>query len=384
MDRRTNRPDGSGGASPTVVTDRQDDDLTADTDEPTQILGSSPLRTATRPAKPAPATKEAAANGAPATGGLTNGLSATDGTEDDVPALPADTIGSARDPFAFSRPVSSPVSPSVDDDWAPAENGASPSAAEPVLGDPVLGNAVSAVEEPAEPLVAETGTGWPIDTSMFETGSAAGDPSPPQPADAEPSVSAAAFVWNAPEPAPTSPSSPARNFLRSNANAKNSTTPRTPTVSVGPGQAQAGPGPAARARSGPSARPKPSSKRSARQAHLTIARVEPWSVMKFSFVVSLVAFVILFVAVSVIYGTLSALGVFTSLQHVVQSVTSSQDSSGVNAAKWFTASRILSYTALLGALNIVLITAMSTIGAVVYNLTSRLIGGVEVTLRETE
>ena len=106
--------------------------------------------------------------------------------------------------------------------------------------------------------------------------------------------------------------------------------------------------------------------------------------MKFSFVVSLVAFVILFVAVSVIYGTLSALGVFTSLQHVVQSVTSSQDSTGVNAAKWFTESRILSYTALLGALNIVLITAMCTIGAVVYNLTSRLIGGVEVTLRETE
>jgi Transmembrane domain of unknown function (DUF3566) len=379
LDRRTNRPNGSGGASPTVVTDRQDDDLTADTDEPTQILGSSPVRTATRPAKPAPATKEAAVNGAPATEALTNGLSATDGTEDDVPALPADTIGSARDPFAFSRPVSSPVSPSVDGDWTPAENGASPSAAEPVLGDPV-----SAAAEPTEPLVAETGTGWPIDTSMFETGSAAGDPSPPQPADTEPSVSAAAFVWNAPEPAPTSPSSPARNFLRSNANAKNSTKPRTPTVSVGPGQAQAGPGPAARARPGPSARPKPSSKRSARQAHLTIARVEPWSVMKFSFVVSLVAFVILFVAVSVIYGTLSALGVFTSLQHVVQSVTSSQDSSGVNAAKWFTASRILSYTALLGALNIVLITAMSTIGAVVYNLTSRLIGGVEVTLRETE
>jgi hypothetical protein len=132
------------------------------------------------------------------------------------------------------------------------------------------------------------------------------------------------------------------------------------------------------------ARPKASSKRSVRQAHLTIARIEPWSVMKFSFVVSLVAFVILFVAVSVIYGTLSALGVFTSLQHVVSSVTSSQDSSGVNAAKWFTASRILSYTAILGAINIVLITAMSTIGAVVYNLTSRLIGGVEVTLRETE
>jgi hypothetical protein len=106
--------------------------------------------------------------------------------------------------------------------------------------------------------------------------------------------------------------------------------------------------------------------------------------MKFSFVVSLVAFVILFVAVSVLYGVLSGLGVFDSLQRVVSSITSSQTSAGVNAAKWWSASRVLSYTALLGSLNIVLITAMSTIGAVVYNLTSRLVGGVEVTLRETE
>jgi hypothetical protein len=107
-------------------------------------------------------------------------------------------------------------------------------------------------------------------------------------------------------------------------------------------------------------------------------------VMKVSFVVSLVAFVILFVAVSVLYGTLSALGVFESLQKVVTSVTSSQTSVGVNASKWWSSSRVLGYTALLGSLNIVLITAMSTIGAVVYNLTSRLVGGVELTLRETE
>ena len=106
--------------------------------------------------------------------------------------------------------------------------------------------------------------------------------------------------------------------------------------------------------------------------------------MKFSFVVSLVAFVILFVAVCVLYGTLNALGVFDSLQRVVTSLTSSQGSAGVNAKAWITASKVLGYTALLGSLNIVLITAMSTIGAVVYNLTSRLVGGVEVTLRETE
>jgi hypothetical protein len=151
--------------------------------------------------------------------------------------------------------------------------------------------------------------------------------------------------------------------------------PAQPTAGENPAPAR---GAAARKTSG--VQPK----RTARQAHLTVARVEPWSVMKFSFVVSLVAFVILFVAVSVLYGALSALGVFDSLQRVVSDVTSSQGSAGVNAKAWFSASRVLGYTALLGSLNIVLITAMSTIGAVVYNLTSRLVGGVEVTLKETE
>ena len=197
-----------------------------------------------------------------------------------------------------------------------------------------------------------------------------------------PAVSAAAFTWETPEPPPTSPSSPARTFLRSAGNVK-PPAPARPTVTAASPQIPA-PAPAmapATVRRAPS---KAAAKRSVRQAHLTIARVEPWSVMKFSFVVSLVAFVILFVVVAVLWGSLSALGVFDSLQRVVSNVTSSQASNGVNAAKWFSASRILGWTALLGSLNIVLITAMSTIGAVVYNLTSRLVGGVEVTLRESE
>jgi hypothetical protein len=121
-----------------------------------------------------------------------------------------------------------------------------------------------------------------------------------------------------------------------------------------------------------------------RQAMLTLSRVEPWSVMKFSFVASVVAFIVLFVAVAVLYMVLSALGVFDSLQHTVSSITSSQSSTGTNISHWFSASLILGYTAMLGALNIVLITAMSTVGSVIYNLIAKTIGGIEVTLRETD
>jgi hypothetical protein len=121
-----------------------------------------------------------------------------------------------------------------------------------------------------------------------------------------------------------------------------------------------------------------------RQAHLMVSRFEPWSVMKFSFMISLACFVILFVAVTLLYGTLAGLGVFDSIQKALSNVTSGQGTAGVSVAHWFSASTILSYTALLGVLNVFLITAFATVGSVVYNLTAHLVGGVEVTLRETE
>jgi len=142
-----------------------------------------------------------------------------------------------------------------------------------------------------------------------------------------------------------------------------------------------GSGPKTKTASAPKVRVRRSSKR---QAMLTLSRVEPWSVMKFSFVASVVAFIILFVAVAVLYMVLSALGVFDSLQHQVASITSSQNAAGTNISHWFSASLILGYTAMLGALNIVLITALSTIGSVIYNLIAKTVGGVEVTLRETD
>src|SRR5207253_9953422 len=136
---------------------------------------------------------------------------------------------------------------------------------------------------------------------------------------------------------------------------KTSPAPKTAAPKTGSSPGGAGKATAGKSRAAAQKASGKQLKRTARQAHLTVARVEPWSVMKFSFVVSLVAFVILFVAVTVLYGVLSGIGVFDSLQRVVSSVTSSQTSVGVNVKTWFSASRVLGYTALLGSLNIVLI-----------------------------
>jgi hypothetical protein len=123
---------------------------------------------------------------------------------------------------------------------------------------------------------------------------------------------------------------------------------------------------------------------SSRKAQLAIARIEPWSVMKFSFMISLVGWVILFVAVAVMYFVLKKIGVFTSIEHTVGLVTSTKEHAGANAASWFSASRVLGYTMLVGAVNVILITALATVGAVLYNLVTMIAGGVEVTLKEAE
>jgi hypothetical protein len=352
--------------------------------------------------------RDVKANGGPAAKGAARPAPVDATVIDGIPALPADTIGSSRstkprEPEApatsFGPPPPAPAKPALGDPTIayPAEAAAKPS------GDTAAATAASGTVPSSGP--ASTG---PASTGSASTGSASsGTSSSASPAAETSSMPSAAFAWEMPDPPADSPSSPARAFLRSGLTAKNpppappktapSAPPGKPAATGAParGPAKDGPITLGQPRSGPAkggtgpkaqqkAQQKAQSKKSARQAHLTISRVEPWSVMKFSFVVSLVAFVILFVAVSVLYGALSGLGVFDSLQRVVTSLTSSQGTTGVNAKAWFSASRVLGYTALLGSLNIVLITAMSTIGSVVYNLTSRLVGGVEVTLRETE
>ncbi|MFD3687370.1 DUF3566 domain-containing protein [Nocardiopsis sp. NPDC058631] len=126
---------------------------------------------------------------------------------------------------------------------------------------------------------------------------------------------------------------------------------------------------------------------SSRKAHLTVSRVEPWSVMKFSFVISLVCFIVLFVAIAVVYATLSMLGVFEELTNMIDALLEGDGGDGelgLNPAAWFSPGRVLGYTGVVGALNIVLITALSTVGAMVYNLVADLVGGVDVTLSEAE
>ena len=75
-----------------------------------------------------------------------------------------------------------------------------------------------------------------------------------------------------------------------------------------------------------------------------------------------------------------------AISDTINSLTREQGETtgAVDAGNWFSFFRIFGYTVLVGALNVLLITALSTVGSVIYNLAADLVGGVEVTLSERD
>jgi transmembrane protein DUF3566 len=134
----------------------------------------------------------------------------------------------------------------------------------------------------------------------------------------------------------------------------------------------------------PAPRPAQQGSVEVRDAQLVLSRIEPWPVMKFSFLVSLVAWVVLVVAVAVLYFVLSSLGVFHSIEQTFGFLTHVKGGPPSNAASWFSAGTVLGFTMLAGAVDVILIMALATFGAVIYNLVAQVVGGVEITLEEAD
>lgn len=117
-----------------------------------------------------------------------------------------------------------------------------------------------------------------------------------------------------------------------------------------------------------------------RRARLSLRRIDPWSVFLFSLVAAVFLGVALVVAVAVLYAVLGSLGVTGSLNQLVAEVT------GGNATTepLLTGGRIIGGAAVLAAVNIVLLTLLATLGALLYNVCASFTGGLELTFGERD
>ncbi|WP_199036218.1 DUF3566 domain-containing protein [Glycomyces salinus] len=128
--------------------------------------------------------------------------------------------------------------------------------------------------------------------------------------------------------------------------------------------------------------------RGPRRARLRLKRIDPWSVMKFSFAVSIVLFIVMVVATTVLYIALDAMGVFDTVNDMLamlMGTNSDAAGGGVDTENIrITAKGVIGAAALLGVVNMVLFTALATLGSFIYNVCSDLVGGIEVTLAERD
>lgn len=118
-----------------------------------------------------------------------------------------------------------------------------------------------------------------------------------------------------------------------------------------------------------------------RRARLLLTRLDPWSVMKTSFMISLAVAIVMVVATAVLWWTLDMTGVFGAVNRTVDDVVGTGSTSfDFLAVVGF--GRVMGITLVLAAVEIVLVSAMATLFSFLYNLTVGFTGGLELTLTE--
>ena len=122
--------------------------------------------------------------------------------------------------------------------------------------------------------------------------------------------------------------------------------------------------------------PKP---RDVRHAHLFVTNLDPWSVMKSAFMFAVALGIVMIVAVTLLWAMLSMSGTFDSIARTVSDFVGDGPQL-VDVNDLFSFSRVVGTTALLAVLEVILMTALITLFAFLYNIAVGITGGLQITL----
>lgn len=131
---------------------------------------------------------------------------------------------------------------------------------------------------------------------------------------------------------------------------------------------------------GPSRAPAPA-RGTGRRVRLTVSRVDPWSAMKMSFLLSVALGIAGVVMVSVLWTILAGMGVFDQVNSLVGQII--QDGNQTfDIMDFLGFGRVVSLAIVVGVIDVILMTALATLAAFLYNVSSSLVGGLQLTLTD--
>lgn len=118
-----------------------------------------------------------------------------------------------------------------------------------------------------------------------------------------------------------------------------------------------------------------------RRARLYVSRIDPWSVTKAAFMLALAIGIVFVVAVAGLWWLLDSTGVFTSIARTIDEVVGSA-MTGFDLLAVLEFSRVMGVAVIIASIEIVLVSILATIFAILYNLSVGLTGGIEVVLSD--
>lgn len=134
-----------------------------------------------------------------------------------------------------------------------------------------------------------------------------------------------------------------------------------------------------------SAAPRPAGRPAAptgRRVRLTVSRIDPWSAMKMSFLLSVALGIALVVMVFVLWSVLAGMGIFDRVNDIAAQVFGADGSDPFDIMDYIGLGRVVSLSIVIGVIDVILITAIATLGAFLYNVSAALVGGLQLTLTD--
>lgn len=207
----------------------------------------------------------------------------------------------------------------------------------------------------------------------------AGPAAPGGPAAAGPATTKAAP--GAPGTAPTAPAGSGTAAPAAASALPGERQPQQPSQPYHPPQAYA-----AQTPSGAVRRPRTGARTTprTRKARLRVAKTDPWSVMKVSFLLSIALGICTVVAAAVLWMVMDAMGVFSTVGGTISEATGSNEANGFDLQSFLSLPNVLLFTSIIAVIDVVLATALATLGSFIYNLSAGFVGGIELTLAEDE
>lgn len=127
---------------------------------------------------------------------------------------------------------------------------------------------------------------------------------------------------------------------------------------------------------------KPAPKAKARRARLLVSKVDPWSVLKMAFLLSVALGIVTVVAAIVLWSVLDTIGLFDKVNSFINDIQGQEGGTPFDLLSIASLGQVASFSTIVAVVNVVLLTTLSVLSAWLYNISATLVGGIGVTLTD--